>query len=175
MDEYIENFLGVFENQLHDMSDEEFADVKHGLVSHLLQTDASLRDRIARLWLGVKSNTPQTLTQREELIEQIMKIEKDDLLDFYLSSMKKAGKLSVQVYTSLDGEEVSKAVQSPEANYLGKKTLVINSVSDFVAAVEENQEEAMRWKIREEVVAEETVTVVEKEDTVEETTATVVQ
>jgi secreted Zn-dependent insulinase-like peptidase len=52
--------------------------------------------------MGVEKNDPTLFTKKEKLIDSIQQIKKDDLIEFFSTKIIGAGKISVQIYSSLD-------------------------------------------------------------------------
>jgi len=84
------------------LTKKQFKDLKNGYIDGLAEEDVSLSVRANRYWMGVEKNDPSLFTKKEKLIDSIQQLKKDDLIEFFSTKIIGAGKISVQIYSSLD-------------------------------------------------------------------------
>ncbi|CAD8053672.1 unnamed protein product [Paramecium sonneborni] len=94
----IDDFLDQFQVYLEQMNNREFQHLKHGVITELKEKPQSLSEEGDRLWKYISAGTIE-FEDRQVAIEEIRKISKNQLIEFYRNSfINNKSKLSLQLY-----------------------------------------------------------------------------
>ncbi|CAK74950.1 unnamed protein product (macronuclear) [Paramecium tetraurelia] len=98
VNQIIDDFLDQFSAYLEQMNNREFQHLKHGVVTDLKENPQSLSEEGDRLWQYISAGTIE-FEDRQVAIEEIRKISKQELIEFYRNSfIDNKSKLSLQLY-----------------------------------------------------------------------------
>ncbi|CAD8138831.1 unnamed protein product [Paramecium octaurelia] len=98
VNQIIDDFLDKFSVYLEQMNNREFQHLKHGVITDLKENPQSLSEEGDRLWKYISAGTIE-FEDRQVAIEEIKKISKQELIEFYRNSfIDNKSKLSLQLY-----------------------------------------------------------------------------
>ncbi|CAD8135109.1 unnamed protein product [Paramecium pentaurelia] len=98
VNQIINDFLDQFSVYLEQMNNRGFQHLKHGVITELKENPQSLSEEGDRLWKYISAGTIE-FEDRQVAIEEIRKISKQELIEFYKNSfINSKSKLSLQLY-----------------------------------------------------------------------------
>lgn len=128
VDNHIENMLRDFKtDELLNLTDEKFDNLKVSIKQQLETKDLSLSDRTARIWREIVDRD-RDFEIRNKLLKLLSEIAVTDLLTFYSTKISpedksKVRKLSVQFYSSKAYPELPTSLSNSTTPYIGYNSM----------------------------------------------------
>ncbi|CAG9296934.1 insulinase family protein [Celerinatantimonas diazotrophica] len=77
----IDQFIDHFPKVLNELSEQQWIEAKHGLAGQILEKETNMRTRARRFWVSI-ANKDKHFNQREEVVEELMKLTREELMRF---------------------------------------------------------------------------------------------
>ncbi|KAJ4782768.1 Insulinase (Peptidase family M16) family protein [Rhynchospora pubera] len=115
IDARVNAFLGMFENTLYEMSEEDFKSNVNALIDLKLEKHKNLREEAAFFWKEISDGT-LLFDRKESEVAALRELKKEELVEFFNSHVKfdapQRRNLSVQVYGGLHLTEYKHAIDN---------------------------------------------------------------